>query len=85
MASSINETDTRVTTRLWVDGESFMENGEILEYEGTEVSLDVERSDVNEVAIHLMIDGAGSKCSYYFDREEAADLAAALLKARALR
>lgn len=49
--------------------------------EGDRVHLDVEREDVDEVAIHAMIDGTGSHSSLYVSVERARELAFQLLAA----
>lgn len=64
----------RIDARLWATNL----NGE--EWEGEPIMAEAERTDVNEVAIHTVIDGTGSHCSLYFDREAAIDFATALLE-----
>ncbi len=71
---------TDVDARLWYDAGALNED-----FEGDSVALGVERTDRDEVALHLFIDGRGSLCSYYFTREQAVDLATRLLASSRLR
>lgn len=66
-----------VPAALWTDG--------LDEHEGQQVTLQVERSEPNEISIHTFIDGRGSMVSLYFDRESALTFLAKFADALVLR
>lgn len=66
-----------VPARWWL-GELGEGSGEI---EDKSVVVEVDSEKPNEIALHTMIDGTVSHCSYYFDRESALSLAVKILEA----
>ena len=71
-------TDSRVSGTLWTDGLEIIE--------GDPYMVEVERVDVDEIALHTFDNqGHGSKLSLYWSRERAVEVARQLLNAAALR
>jgi predicted dithiol-disulfide oxidoreductase (DUF899 family) len=71
-------TDLRVAATVWTEG--------VESTEGEVSYVEVERTDVDEIALHMFDhDGQGSIFSTYWSRERAIEIARQLLNAAALR
>lgn len=73
----MTDTDLRTASILWTEG--------LDGFEGEQIYVEIERSDVDEIALHTFIDGRGSMASIYWTRERAIEMARQLLNAAALR
>jgi hypothetical protein len=71
--------DERIDAKLWLEAADLDLEG--ADFEGEEISLEVERTDRNEVAFHTFIRGEGSKVSIYVNRDDAIEVARQLLNA----
>lgn len=73
--------DTTTTATIWLgDSEDPMNGPVVLENEETAIA--VERTDVNEIAIHATMPGdKNALVSLYFTRDKAAIVAADLIRA----
>lgn len=69
----MDDTNQQVPAALWTEGlESYEDKPVLLEVEWDE--------DPNRISFHTFIDGQGSMCSFYLNREDAIRLAASLLR-----
>lgn len=72
--STIEDAD-RIRAEWWNSA-----SDELEEFPGrVYLQVECDESGPGRVSVHTMVDGAGSKASYYLDRESAIELAAQIL------